>query len=184
MSALGALALALAAVWIAVLSVVSALLVRQVALLSERMDPAYSLDGLTVGRRIPKSLADLLPNSSGSVLVLGSGCAPCLELVNDLREVNVEHPVVAIVEGDPALAATLVERLPSEVRAVTGEEADRAYTELDLQTTPFMFSVDRRQIVFKTPLKGAEDFLSLLQRSEVKPSRQSRVQAREIQNVR
>lgn len=183
MSGLGALALALVAAWIGVLSVVSALLVRQVALLTEQVDPRYSLDGLTVGRRIPKSLADLLPNSSGSVLVLGSGCAPCLELVNDLREVDIEHPVVAVIEGEPLLAAVLAERLPSGVQPVTGEEADRAYAELDLQTTPFMFSVDRRQIVFKTPLRGAEDFLSFLRRFEVKPQKQSRLQAREIQNV-
>jgi hypothetical protein len=184
MSALEALALTLVAAWIGVLSVVIALLVRQVALLTKQVDPRHSLDGLTVGRRIPRPLADLLPDSSGSVLVLGSGCAPCLELVNDLRDVDIEHPVVAVIEGEPALAAVLAEKLPSGMRRVTGEEADRAYAALDLQTTPFIFSVDRRQIVFKTPLKGAEDFLSLLRGSEVEPQNRSRVQTREIQIVR
>lgn len=183
MSPLAILALALVSVWIGVLSIVSALLVRQVALLSKRIDPDYAMDGLAVGRRIPHWLADLLPGGSGSVLVLGAGCAPCRELAHGLRGLDVDLPVVAVIEGDEANGATLSQDLPSSFQVLTGPTAMRAYSDLKLETTPFLFSVDRREIVDKAVPRGAQHFLSLFQTPEDGASSARRGLIPEVSNV-
>ncbi|HYI99401.1 MAG TPA: hypothetical protein VEX36_06980 [Thermoleophilaceae bacterium] len=148
--------------WLGALSVLAAVVVRQVALLSKLVDPDYSLDGLTVGRRLPQQVASLLPDSSGAILVLGASCAPCRELAQNLGAIDLEQAVVAIIEGDPVHAMPLAEALPVGVRAIAGEKADAAYSALDLQTTPFLFLIERRQIVDKAVLRGADHLRSLL----------------------
>ncbi|MFL5900074.1 MAG: hypothetical protein ACJ75S_02600 [Solirubrobacterales bacterium] len=165
MSQLGILAVVLISAWLGILSVVIALLVRQVALLTYRVDPDYALDGLAVGRRIPSSISKLLPEGSGSVLVLGVGCGACRELVDGLRGHVIDEPLVAIIEGDELLAQTLVEALPENIQTLTGQSAEHAYSALGLQTTPFMFSVEHRKILRKDVLRGLRHFLSLLPQS-------------------
>jgi hypothetical protein len=182
-SAPGTLALVFVSAWIGALSVISALLVRQVGLLTYRVDPDYSLDGLAVGRRFPRLVTDLLPGGSGIVMVLGAGCSPCRELVHGLRGLSVEGPVVAIIEGDETLAAALVEELPAGVQPMIGDEAGRAYSALDLQTTPFLFSVDQRKIVHKTVLRGAPHFVSFLQQPETVPTSRPQAQTVELPYV-
>lgn len=183
MSTLGTLALFVAAAWMGVLSILTALLVRQVSLLTHHMDPDYALDGLARGRRIPSSLAEHLPNGRGGVLVLGAGCGPCRELARDLRGVDIEHPLVAVIEGDESQAAVLAATLPSNVRTITGEAAARAYSSLQLETTPFAFFVEQREIVEKAVLKGATHFNALMQEWVAAPTHYSRVRTLELPNV-
>lgn len=183
MNALGTLALFVVAVWMGVLSVVTALLVRQVALLTHWVDPDYALDGLPRGHRIPKVLAELLPDGSGSVLVLGAQCAPCRELAYELRGATIEQPVVAVIEGDEAPAAALAGVLPPDVRALSGEAAARAFSALQLETTPFAFLVEQRQIVDKAVLRGATHFLSLVQEFGGPPTTEPQVRTLELPSV-
>jgi hypothetical protein len=140
------LALFIIAAWISALSILVALLVRQVSLLTHRMDPDYALDGLPRGRRIPSSLADHLPGGSGGVLVLGAGCSPCRKLAYELKGLEVAQPVVALIEGEERSAAVLAAALPHSMKRVVGVEAAHAYSALQLETTPFAFFVDRREI--------------------------------------
>jgi hypothetical protein len=184
MSALGTTALVLAAAWIGALSILVALLVRQVALLTHRLDPDYALDGLPRGRRVPGSLAESLPDGSGSVLVLGAGCGPCRKLARELQELAIDHyPIVAVVEGDEAAASALAAVLPSGIRTVTGEEGNRMYSRLQLETTPFAFFVEQRQIVEKAVLRGAEHFQALLEESAASPSRNTPLRTLEVSNA-
>lgn len=162
MSGLGVLALVVASAWLAVLSVLNALLVRQVALLTARVDPDYALDGLAIGRRLPRALADLLPDGSGSVLVLGAGCGPCRELALGLPGTVGPHPVLALIEGDETAAVALAEVLPGDFKVLVGEAANRAYVDLELQTTPFLVTAERREIVHKVVPRGPNHFLSML----------------------
>jgi hypothetical protein len=183
MSALAVLVLVLVSAWIGILSIISALLVRQVALLSKRLDPDYAMDGLPVGRRIPSWLAECLPDESGSVLVLGARCDPCRKLAHDLRDMEVALPVVAVIEGDESIGAALSQDLPSAFQVLMGQAAERAYSELSLETTPFFFSVRRREIVHKAVPRGAQHFLSLLQMPEATASNGHSIQTPEVLNA-
>jgi len=166
MSALGTLALVLAAVWMGALSITVALLVRQVALLTHHVDPDYALDGLPVGRKLPQSLIHMLPEGSGSVLVLGADCEPCKQLVHDLRGATFARPSVVVIEGEEKSAAALAVELAVELRCLVGDEAATAYAALRLNTTPFVFLVDQGEIKEKAVPRGAAYLLGLLGQSE------------------
>lgn len=183
MSALAILAIALVSVWLATLSIVAALLVRQVALLSKRLDPDYAMDGLLLGRRIPDWLSDLLPDESGALLFLGASCNPCRKLAYDLGGLDVDQPVVAVIEGGGETSEKLAHDLPSSFKVLTGEMAELAFSDLGLETTPFLFWVDRRKIVNKAVPRGAPHFLSLLQTPEMAKVSSPQAHLVEVSNV-
>jgi hypothetical protein len=165
MSTLGIAALVVAAIWVAALSLVVVLLVRQVGLLTLRADQADagpSLDGLSVGSEVPEVLRPIVADAPGLVhlLVLGSDCGPCRALVEGVRDREVLADVIAVVTGDPARALAVAEELPGTFASVLPPRAEAIQASLNLQTTPFLFAIDSNVIVDKTTVKGVDHFIS------------------------
>lgn len=183
MSPIATMAVVLVSLWMAVLTVAIALLMRQVAILTHYLDPDYAPDGLPVGRRIPRAIADLLPNGTGGLLVLGAGCAPCRELAVNLRGASFAAPLVVLIEGDANLAAAIASELPAEARILAGEEARDPYSSLALQTTPFLFLVEGREIVKKTTPQSAGHLLSMLEKTHSEPVSRQQARSLELSNV-
>jgi hypothetical protein len=175
MSALGIAALALTAVWMAVVSVGLVVTIRQVGLLTlryERTEQAREMDGLSIGSAVPADVAPLLPaggESRSYLLVLEADCGPCRDLVDELGEQDITEPVVALIAGDSQRAQAVASRLPDTVEAVLGDPATIALGSLDLQTTPFMFIVEGGAIAGKNGPRNAQHFRALLDEDAARP---------------
>lgn len=162
--------LIVACAWLALLSVVSLLLVRQVGLLTVRLDRERSAsspvnDGLQIGEALPERVAkilDLKGGSAGYLLVLGAICSPCRELANDLRGHQLAVPVTALISGRAEAGEALGELLPAGVGVVQDTPAADLAGDLRIETTPFAFEVTDGRITGKAVVRGATHFMSFI----------------------
>lgn len=170
MSDLGVVALVLVSCWMAVLSIAVLLLIRQVGLTTVRLDRIRDVrapvnDGLDVGKAAPEAVVDLLPETASAptyFLVLGSLCAPCRELLADLRPDDLTHTTFALIGGREDIKDDVVSLVPMGMRAVTGEAGAAALRALEVSTTPMAFEVRDGTITGKAMLRGAQHFLSFV----------------------
>jgi hypothetical protein len=105
-------------------------------------------------------------------------------MVRDMRNYYFDLPIIAVIEGDEATSSVLGRELPSSFRVLTGEPAERAYSDLSLETTPFLFVVNHREIVRKAVPRGAEHLLSIVQTPETLASNGRRLELPEVPNVK
>lgn len=173
MTALGLTALVLAVIWIAVLTVVVMVLVREVAVLSARLDTRggqafVARDGPMIGRPLPEAvdqaLAPYVRGDSGIyVLLLSAVCSPCHDLVKQLqkRTWRLDEGVVALVTGRHELAESIVSSLPPWVTIVRDPQAGELAKALSIQTTPFAVRIRAGRVLDKAYLHGVRDLLRL-----------------------
>jgi hypothetical protein len=167
------------AVWLAVLTLVVLLLVRQVSLLTVRYAlPAgrvdVDADGVEVGTPLPAAVAALFPadvQERGSVIALSAGCVPCIEVVARLKSVKIHWPCVAIVSGPQEEAAELARLLPPEVEHVLDPIAGRIASALELRSAPFAIAVTNGVVAGKRYLREARDLAALERESLAVPER-------------
>jgi hypothetical protein len=172
MSAIAVAALVLAAVWLVALTVVVMLLVRQVGLVTIRLDRAREQsspvnDGLATGSDLPESAVGVLPEDAepAYLLILAAGCHPCRELADSMHDMPLSR-AVAIVSGRLDRAADLAGRLPRWLPATFDPQAATIVEELHVSTTPFVFEVRDGRIAAKAVVRGADHLASFLVRSQ------------------
>ncbi len=169
MSALGVTALAIAGVWLVVLTVLQLASIRQIAIVTVRLDregaqSQPSDHGRPIGERIPESVVEVLDVDAGGVgylLLLGANCEPCRELVSDLRVPSLPRPVTAIISGREELFAGMLELVPPTIKAVS-DPTDEMANALDIWATPFVFEIEDGTIRGKAQPRGAAHLLSLI----------------------
>lgn len=165
MSTIGIVALTLVALWAGALTLITLLLVRQVSLVTLRLDRAEdrpALDGISVGSAVPEPVSELLGERNGAVghvLVLGATCAPCRQLADELHDTEASDPILSLIGGDVQAAQAIARRLPAWIEPVLDPEASTAIDSLDLQTTPFLFTVQAGRIVGKDVMRNAAHFI-------------------------
>lgn len=177
MSTLELVAMVIVAGWLAVLTVVALLLVRQIGLLTVRLDrdaqaTAPVGDGLAVGQEIPEMMRPWLDEHTGPqfILVLGAVCAPCREIADELQDASLKSPVLALISGRRAPAQALRDMLPSTVRTVLDPDAEAAVRGLAISTTPFVFEVRGRRIAAKAALRGTDHLERFISEAEAVPT--------------
>lgn len=170
MSDLAVAALALVAVWLLALTVVVMLVVRQVALVTIRLDrgrdqAAPVRDGLPIGSELPPAAVEVVPAQDAGpsfLLILAAICGPCRELARSLRDLPLAGRAAAVISGSPDLAAELAAQLPDGIRVVLDPAAEAVVSELAISTTPFVFEVRDGRIAAKVAVQGPEHLSSFV----------------------
>ena len=190
MSALAVTALVLVCVWLGVLTLIAVLLVRQIGLLTVRLNVASQTlsldDGPEVGSDVPEEVASVLPgrDERSYLLLVSAGCEPCRELVSDLGEHRFEQSVVALVPGRAEQASELAALLPSGVRAVLDPKATRLAEVLELESTPFALEIEGGTFTRKAFLhEGASDLIGFVGSGDPPPQKGSFVELTEKKAV-
>lgn len=191
MSALAVTALVLVCVWLGALTLVAVLLVRQIGLLTVRLNVASQTlslddDGPEVGSDVPEEVASVLPgrDERSYLLLVSAGCQPCRELVSDLGEHRFEQSVVALVPGRAEQASELAALLPSGVRAVLDPKATRLAEVLGLESTPFALEIEGGTFTRKAFLhEGASDLIGFVGSGDPPPQKGSFVELTEKKAV-
>jgi hypothetical protein len=192
MSAPAVAALVLVCVWLGALTLIVVLLVRQIGLLTVRLNvasQALSLDddGPEVGSNVPEEVASVLPGLEGErayLLLVSASCEPCRELVADLGEHRFEQNVVALVPGREEQASEIAALLPSGVRVVLDPKATRLAEVLELESTPFALEVERGTVTRKAYLHaGASDLIGFVDSSDALPQEKGFVKLTEKEAV-
>jgi thiol-disulfide isomerase/thioredoxin len=165
-------ALVLVGAWLAVLTLVAVLVVRQIGLLTVRLSvagraAALNADGIEVGSRLPEPVTSALPElneeRTSYVLMLSANCEPCRELAHDLSGHLLEEPIVALVPGKEELAEQVAEMLPPAVKTVLDPLADELGQALDIHSTPFVLEVRGGVVTEKSYVHdGVSDFLAFI----------------------
>lgn len=165
------IALIASGLWLAVLSMVCAALVREVAILKARLDlglPRFSpgTDGPDIGSEILAEVRDVLPElDRGRVylLIMSAVCASCRELVQELRRHQLQERVVALVPGnDPAMVASLIELFPPDIRIIRDPRAVALARVLRVQSTPFAVELEDGHVTGKAYLHDVSYLLNLI----------------------
>jgi hypothetical protein len=159
------------------LCLVCLLLVRQVGLLTVRLDrmgdanrPVH--DGLDVGASAPTAITDaIMPAASGPtyILVFAAICGPCRELAVGLPKVappSDPRTMALISGGTKELGEGLAALLPDWVAVIEDPAATDLVNALQVETTPFIFEITRGEVSAKAALRGAEHLMAFLQEGE------------------
>ncbi len=183
MSGLAIIALTLAVAWLAGLTLVLVLAIRQVGLLTLRLDQAQPIgghpmavgpyhdtanDGLMMGTPVPPEVLAAIPDLASGVtylLLVSATCGPCRDLVTELRRrrFTASQTLVALVPGPTDLADGMLAMLPAGVHAIRDPEAATlARQHLQLQSTPFAMQIDEGVITGKAYLHSADDLLRFI----------------------
>lgn len=171
-------ALVVASAWMAILTLVVLLLVRQVGLIAARLEESgtmFSLadDGLPIGSKVPDEAVLLLPDLAAGVthlVVMAASCAPCRTLVADLNAHPTEHEFVALVPGSQELAETITASLPAGAVSVLDPVAKELSNLLSVRSTPFGLEITDQVVTSKRFLTSAADLERLMEDSARAPS--------------
>lgn len=187
MSTLELTALTLASIWLGVLSLAVLVVVRQVGVLTVRLDMARqqlepSGDGLAVGTPVPDDVLASLPRLREGVnylLALSGSCDPCREFVAELHGHHLPRPVVALVSGPPDRCDPLISLLPPTLEVVRDPDASSLLHTLLIQTTPFAVEINSGVVSGYAISTKPVDLLTLMaaQGSNGRASRQDKTKS-------
>lgn len=170
MSDLELVVLVLVATWLGVLTLVTLLVVRQIGLITLRLDLAHQpgslpADGLDIGTEIPAPVAEDLPELAdglGYVLLLSGNCGPCRDLVPRLGSIELRGPVFVLMPGEGGLVDDFVRMLPSGYRVVRDPLATEVATALQMERTPAVLELEDGVVTGKAHLFEAQDLQRLM----------------------
>lgn len=161
------------ALWLAVLSLVVILCVRQLGLITARLGAPLSSDagapdGPEIGEPIPMSARRFLPDLEGVAYLFfaEAGCIACRQVAADLQSASLDARIVAVVTGSGRAADGLVSILPDATDVVRGDQADTIATEMKVEVTPVAFQVERGYVSGKAVLRDVADFAALVNARE------------------
>jgi hypothetical protein len=170
MSTLETIALASAAAWMAMLSLVVLLLVRQIGILTVRLErdeqpPEQAYGGIEIGRAIPTTVADALPALNGAptyVVLVDASCPPCRELAADLERPAAAGRVIVALTGPDQLSTAFCDLLPNGIEVVRDPEASVVHEGLSVSTTPFVVEVTGDTVTGKAAVRGGPHLLAFM----------------------
>lgn len=150
MSTLELTTLTLASIWLGVLSLAVLIVVRQIGILTVRLDIARqqfepSGDGLAVGTPVPDDALAALPRLREGVnylLALSGSCDPCRAFVAELHGQRLPRPVVALVSGPDDRSDPLISLLPPSLQVIRDPDASSLLRTLQIHTTPFVVEIE------------------------------------------
>lgn len=168
MNGLSIVVLGLVGLWLALLTFVLILVIRQIALLTVRLSvngQAFSLanDGPEVGSNVSEEILSTLPvleRKRTHVLLISATCAPCRELVTELSEHRFEPSVIALVAGREELAEGLIALLPSNFQVVRDPQATTVAQALNVKSTPFALTLEDGTVSRKAYMYRPADFVA------------------------
>jgi hypothetical protein len=159
------------AVWLSGLTLVVLLLVRQLGLITLRLDagrdsssPIVPREGPDVGTELPATVLDRIPalhDGLSYLLLVSATCVPCHEIAPELDSVRIAGRVIALVPGGDELATPFAELLPAHYDIVRDPGATEIANELDLDRTPFALEIDHGVVTGRAHLFGASDLQQL-----------------------
>jgi hypothetical protein len=170
MSEIAVAALAAVGMWLAILSVMVLVLVRQLAVITVRLTEgiasASMKGGLTVGMEAPQNVRDALPELRAGptfLLLTSATCGPCQELVSELGTLDPQPNAVALLPGHARAADALHRLFPAWIRVIRDPEAYALSQSLQIDSTPFGMALDGDRVVAKAHLKRATDFALMIE---------------------
>jgi hypothetical protein len=187
-------ALTVIAAWLGVLTLASLLLVRQVGLLTVRLNFAGqdTDDGLPIGTPLPAEVTSRLPELDQELaylLFVAPTCGPCVDLVRQLAESESNghnrngiggHRTLAFLPGADDRAEELASRVPVGMRKVRDPDATSVAKALHVRTTPFALQVERGIIAGKARVKDAAELQSFIETYAVSDAAEIAKSIREV----
>lgn len=166
--------LAVAGGWLLLLSVVVLLLVRQLGLVTLRLDmstQAVSLnaDGPEIGTRLPDRAVSLLyevQSGLNYVLLLSANCDPCRQIAPSLSSVQTEGGLIAVIPGPEDLTEALASLLPANYRTIRDPAATQIAEVLGITRTPSVFEIEDGILTGKAWIFSHNDFQRLVDARE------------------
>jgi hypothetical protein len=154
--------------WLGLLTFTLLLCVRQVAVLTVRVERTVGFsvadDGLPIGFPIPEEVADVLPAVRRRLMVLfmSATCAPCRELARELGTVGLGVELAVLVSGAEDVATAVAGFLPSDVLVLRDPDATRVARALQVRSTPFATLASEGSVFGKTYANDVSDLESLV----------------------
>lgn len=148
-----ALAVGILFLWLLALTVLVGVLARQLIVVTATLDSSASgqLEELAVGVGFPiaphisPELLSRINGRSATYLLFASvTCAPCKEVVGQIRKriTEIPEPIELIVRGSMDRAEHFFPSLPASVTLVGGEDADSLFSACEVNVTPFLIIAD------------------------------------------
>lgn len=172
MSALPTVAAAAMTVWLLVISIVTTLMVRQVAVVSKWARERSENDGLEIGAEIPERVLLLRPElSSGlSYLAIIDGASQqgrefALEAGRneDLARLRGRAAVTVAVAGGGRQLETVARLLPAWFDLASGDVADSLKLNLKVRQTPAIYEIEGGRVTGKAGAGyGVDNFVNLI----------------------
>lgn len=172
MSGLGVAAIVVAGIWLGVLTLVAVLVVRQIALLTARLDHVSSLappaalsledEGPKIGSRVEETVLRWVPELGGArshLLLLSASCSPCRQFAADLRadHLPADHPTVVLVPGRKELADGMEQMLPVAAKIVRDPDASDIAQLMRMQIVPSAVTVADGVVTAKLAILDSVD---------------------------
>jgi hypothetical protein len=167
MNALVVTAIVLGSLWVATLTLVVLLLVRQIGLITVRLDTAGSAldDGLGIGDSVPAEAVAALPaigRDLAYLLFMSPSCEPCTEIAPQLGRHELGATVVALFSGTDEMADDFEAQLLPDVETVRDPAATRIAEALRVRSTPFAVEVENGIVTGKAYIRDISDLLRLI----------------------
>lgn len=168
MSALEAVVAVALVAWLATVSVGILLCVRQLAIVTKRLDviggpPSAGEAGLAVGMPVPAAVEPLLAEKENGALVLlmSATCGPCRVVAEELGQNGLETAVVVLMPGPDDAVAEIASLLPVAIDLIRDPQASELAGALQISLTPFAVAVREGWIVGKSYVNRVEDMRRL-----------------------
>jgi hypothetical protein len=152
------------AAWLAVLTFVLLLVVRQVGLMTVRLSIAAphtpaDQDGPDLGASLPGTVTSMIGiNGGGSTLVFLSGtCSTCRSLAAEMSRTGVDEDTIVLIGGRPKTAQVVGELLPESLKRFFEPVATRVADDLGVESVPFALHVDEGVVKAKAYLHTIAD---------------------------
>lgn len=161
-----------AAVWLGVLTLALVLVVRQVALVTARVDlaspgPIMGLpdDGPAIGASLPDAVVREIPQLASGVahlVLLSATCNPCRVMAEQMREEHFSpgEKLIALVPGREHLADGVIAMLPQRFDAIRDPAATEVASLLQLESVPFAMTARDGVVAAKAPILTSIDDLT------------------------
>lgn len=170
MSGLEQAALVIVAVWLAALSLVLLLVVRQMGLMTVRLSfaaPHRPADdaGLDIGTVVPDDIAGLVGGENGfsrTLLFLSATCATCRSIASSLTPSDISDDATILIAGERGRAEGIDRLLPDGGRRLFEPQASRISIGLSVDTVPFGLRIEHGVIASKAYLNSRADLARLV----------------------
>jgi hypothetical protein len=154
--------------WLAVLSFLMLLCIRQVTILTQRVEtlagpPPSSDGGIPVGMPIPAAARRVADEDGigNIVLLMSATCGPCAEVATGLTNAGFERPLTLLMPGPEEAAERLLATIPESFDVIRDPEAKELADRLGISMTPFALAVKDGWVVGKSYINTADDLIRL-----------------------
>lgn len=178
----------LIAAWLAVLSGVLILVIRQVTLLmvdAGRREPDDLENGLPIGAPVPPEVVSLRPQLAEEeptyLLFVSPQCVSCRSLVGDLGKQHVlEAPIIGLVGGSGRRADELADLFPESIDLVRDPDATSVLQAMQLRVVPVALQIESGFITGKASVRHGADLLQLIRAHDSSDAKEMARNLREV----